>query len=217
MADLYATNGSIRYVATFQNWLRPAGASFDHLHKQLVGIDEHGPQVESKIWAAARNPAVFNDSLLTVAVRHGLVVAQLPGAVAIAGFGHRFPSLEVWSTSELSSPWQVPDDDRNGVADLVHALHAAAGPGVPCNEEWHHRPPDVDVEMPWHVVLKWRISTLAGFEGSTTIYLNTIGPRALRDLVVNRLDGLRADGRLAPGISIGDECDLPDNPLRYDA
>ena len=25
------------------------------------------------------------------------------------------------------------------VSDLVHALHAATGVGVPTNEEWHHR------------------------------------------------------------------------------
>lgn len=215
MADLYATNPHIRYVATFQNWLRPAGASFEHLHKQLVGIDEHGPQIESKIHAAARRPDVFNDDLLNVALRAGLVVATNDHAIAIAGFGHRFPSLEVWSTSELSSPWQLPDAERDAVADLVHAMHAAAGPDVPSNEEWHHRPPDVDVEMPWHVVLKWRVSTLAGFEGSTTIYLNTISPFALRDRVVPRLRELRDEGRLAEGIRIGDECAVTENPLHY--
>ena len=36
MRDLYNLDPAVRYVATFQNWLRPAGASFDHLHKQLV-------------------------------------------------------------------------------------------------------------------------------------------------------------------------------------
>lgn len=37
--DLYRGNPHARYVSAFQNWLRPAGASFEHLHKQLVAID----------------------------------------------------------------------------------------------------------------------------------------------------------------------------------
>ena len=37
------SNPFARHVVAFQNWLRPAGASFDHLHKQLVAIDEYGP------------------------------------------------------------------------------------------------------------------------------------------------------------------------------
>ncbi|HRW67583.1 MAG TPA: DUF4921 family protein, partial [Candidatus Competibacter sp.] len=40
--ELYVHNRYVRYVAVFQNWLKPAGASFDHLHKQLVAIDERG-------------------------------------------------------------------------------------------------------------------------------------------------------------------------------
>ena len=35
--------------------------------------------------------------------------------------------------------------------------------------------------MPWRVLIKWRISTAAGFEGGTKIYVNTIDPESLRD------------------------------------
>ncbi|MCW1073791.1 DUF4921 family protein, partial [Streptococcus anginosus] len=38
MRDLYEQNRYVKYVQVFQNWLRPAGASFEHLHKQLVSI-----------------------------------------------------------------------------------------------------------------------------------------------------------------------------------
>jgi galactose-1-phosphate uridylyltransferase len=42
--DIYLSNRYVRYVSVFQNWLRPAGASFDHLHKQL-GLDEWATQL----------------------------------------------------------------------------------------------------------------------------------------------------------------------------
>lgn len=215
MADLYESNRYVRYVAVFQNWLRPAGASFDHLHKQLVGIDEHGVQGELEVRAVRDNPNVFNDKAVNYAGYHNLVIAENDYAIANVGFGHRYPSLEIWSKSATSEPWRMTSDERHGMSDLVHAIHAATGADVPCNEEWHHKPPDVDVAMPWHIVLKWRVSTVAGFEGGTKIYLNTISPLDLRDRIVPELYRLRDYELLADDIKIAEECVCRPNPLRY--
>ena len=56
--------------------------------------------------------------------------------------------------------------------------------------------------MPLRAVLKWRISTLAGFEGGTRIYINTIDPWTLRDRACASLATLQATGALAPGITV---------------
>ncbi len=32
------------------------------------------------------------------------------------------------------------------------------------HEEWHHKAPSVDVAQPWRVMIKLRVSTLAGFD-----------------------------------------------------
>ena len=69
----------------------------------------------------------------------------------------------------------------------VHACHSAMGAELPCNEECYYRPPDGDVAMPWHILIKWRISNPAGFEAVTNIYVNTIDPWMLRDKVVTKL------------------------------
>jgi hypothetical protein len=69
--------------------------------------------------------------------------------------------------------------------------------------------------MPWRVVLKWRISNPAGFEGGTKIYVNTIDPWQLRERAVTQLRALRDEGRIAAGIRIGDECTPDDARLRY--
>ena len=86
---------------------------------------------------------------------------------------------------------------------------------MPSNEEWHHKPMDVDMPMPWRVMLKWRVSTLAGFEGGTKIYLNTIDPWMLRDRVVPELFRLRTEGRIAADTRIAIECECRPNCLRY--
>jgi galactose-1-phosphate uridylyltransferase len=214
LRDLYETNRYVRYVAVFQNWLRPAGASFDHLHKQLVAIDERGVQSELELAQVRANPNLYNEAAVNYAGYHNLVVAENDHAIAIAGFGHRFPALEIFSKGEANQPWNHTPEQIGGMSDLIHACHAATGTDVPSNEEWHHRPPDVDVPMPWRVVLKWRVSTLAGFEGGTKIYLNTISPEAVRDRVVDRLFRLRDEGRVAP-MKIAFECACAPNALHY--
>lgn len=206
----YLQNKHVKYVAVFQNWLRPAGASFDHLHKQVVGVDSLGASLQAEIARVNANGNIYR-AFVDWAYRAGLVVAANDGAVALAGVGHRYPSLEVYSTGPVSEPWLMEPEQVDAVSDLAHALHQATGTQVPLNEEWHYRAPGVAKEMPWRVVLKWRVSTLAGFEGATKIYLNTIDPRSLRERVVRELQQLRTSqaGTLAPGIRIGNECEQP--------
>lgn len=101
------------------------------------------------------------------------------------------------------------------MSDLTHAIHAATGVDVTYNEGWHYRSIDVALPMSWRVMLKWRVSTFAGFEGAIEIYLNTILPVMLRNRVVEKLFALREAGRLAPEIRIATETRYRPNPLRY--
>ncbi|WP_295579175.1 DUF4921 family protein [uncultured Lamprocystis sp.] len=214
LRDMYANNRYIRFVAVFQNWLKQAGASFDHLHKQLVAIDERGVQNDLALRRVRDNPNIYNEAAVNFAAYRNLVVAENDHAVAFAGFGHRFPTLEIFSKSERSQPWSHSAEELRGMSDLVHGCHAAAGPDIPCNEEWYYKPPDVDVPMPWRILIKWRVSTPAGFEGGTRIYVNTIDPEALRDRVVPRLFQLKNEGKIAP-MKIAFECACTPNCLRY--
>ncbi|MCT9820652.1 DUF4921 family protein [Microbacterium sp. W1N] len=215
LAEIEAAQPHAAYVAVFQNWLRPAGASFEHLHKQLVAIDEHGPQVDRELRMLAADRGLYQHRIADVAVEQRLLVAATDGAVAFAGIGHRYPSFEVYSTAAENLPHEHSERGVRAVSDLVHALHAATGVHVPTNEEWHYRPRRAPWPMPWRVLVKWRISTPAGFEGGTKVYVNTIDPWELRRRAVVELERLRGEGRLAPGIRIGDECVAADAHLRY--
>ncbi len=213
MRDLYRKYPQAKYVAAFQNWLKPAGASFDHLHKQLVTIDERGVQAEREIAKVALSPDIYNRLALNYAIAHGLVIAENEHAIAFAGFGHRFPTLEIYSKAAANFPWKHHPDAVRGMSDLIHACHVATGPEIATNEEWYHRPPDTETKMPWRVMLKWRVSTLAGFEGGTKINVNTIDPFALADRALTQLTAHRE--RLAPGIALGAECDARPGSLAY--
>lgn len=211
---LHRDNPAAAYVSVFQNWLAPAGASFEHLHKQLVAIDEVPAKAQHELAALAGDPDLYNRLGVDHAVDHGLVVAENDHAVAVAGVGHRYPALVIYSKSEAGLPWEHSDVELRGVSDLLHSCHAATGARVPCNEEWHYRPVGVVTAMPWRIVLKWRISNPAGFEGATGIFVNTIDPHALRERVLPVLRELRAQGRIAP-VRIGGECSNSRGTLRY--
>ncbi|MDO4412447.1 DUF4921 family protein [Cutibacterium sp.] len=208
MVQLHRHNKHVRYVVAFQNWLKPAGASFDHLHKQLVAIDEVGADNESVLPKAVLDPDLFNRWGPDFAVEHGLVLARNEGAVMTVGFGHRYPSVEVWSTSRADQPWRVDPDGIDAVSDLLHAAHVAVGDDVPANEEWHYRPLRTGVPVPWRIILKLRVSTLAGFEGGTKIYVNTISPATLAAMLLPKLFEAREAGRIA-AMDLGEECVIP--------
>ena len=216
-ADLYHRNRYVPYVAVFQNWMKPAGASFDHLHKQLVAIDDRSVNANQEIELARANPNMYNEWGVDYAGYQNLVIAENDYAVCFAGFGHRYPTLEVYSKSEHTQPWHHTAEEMNGVSDLVHACHAAAGAGVSCNEEWYTKPIDSDVAMPWRILIKWRVSTLAGFEGGTKIYLNTQSPWTVRDRMVPEFYRLRDEGIINQDIRIATECTVERNSLKYNA
>ncbi len=183
---LHTINPAVKLVSVFQNWLSPAGASFNHLHKQLVGVDTLGPDLGDQLARLEQEPDLYQRWGLDFPEEQGLVIARNDSAVMTAGVGHRFPAVEVWSTVP-GRPWELDDKALRDWSDLVHAAHAATGVGVPTNEEWHYQPPSVAAPMPLRAIVKWRLSTPAGFEGGTRIYVNTIDPWTLRRRVHDQL------------------------------
>ena len=212
--DIYANNRYVRYVSVFQNWLAPAGASFDHLHKQLVALDEWGVSVEEEIDLIRENPNIYTEQVVNFAAYSNFTFAENDYAIALADIGHRYPCVAVYSKSPHARPNEHTDEEVRGFSDLVHAVHAAMGPQIACNEEWYYTPRDALVKMPWHILIKWRTNNPAGFEGGTKIYINPISPIALRDKLVPRLYELRNAKKIAP-FRIAEECQLVPNCLKY--
>ncbi|HUW58710.1 MAG TPA: DUF4921 family protein [Planctomycetota bacterium] len=214
MQDIYANNRYVRYISVFQNWLAPAGASFDHLHKQLVALDEWGVSVEEEIDLVRDNPNIYNEQVVNFAAYSNFTFAENDHAIALADIGHRFPTVAVYSKSANVRPGELTAEELRGFSDLVQAVHAAMGPQIACNEEWYYTPRDAVAKMPWHILIKWRTNNPAGFEGGTKIYINPISPIALRDKLVPRLYELR-DAKKIASFKIAEECQLAPNCLKY--
>ena len=214
MRDITLSNRYVRYVSVYQNWLPPAGASFDHLHKQLVAVDEWGASISNQIKMLRDDPNVYNDLAANFAAHHNLVFAENDYAIALVGIGHRYPTIEIFSRSESGRPHEHTDGEIRGVSDLVHAIHAVMGSQISCNEEWYYTPVDAVYTMPWHVLIKWRVNVPAGFEGGTGIFINPMTPIELRDVLVPRMYSLRDEGKIV-WLRIAEECRVDPNPLNY--
>jgi len=212
--DIHDNNRYVRYISVYQNWRREAGASFDHLHKQLVALDEWGVSVEHELELAAKNPNMYNEYAANFAAYNNYVICENDHAVAFADIGHRHPTIAIYSKSAHCRPSEHTDEELRGFSDIVHGIHAAMGSGISCNEEWYYMPRDSIIPMPWHVLIKWRINIPAGFEGGTKIYVNPMFPEEVRDQIVPRLFELRGQGKIAD-MKIAEECPVKPNSLQY--
>ncbi|HNZ29573.1 MAG TPA: DUF4921 family protein [Candidatus Goldiibacteriota bacterium] len=214
MMNIYNNNRFARYVAVFQNWLKPAGASFDHLHKQLVALDEWGVALERERDLLRKNPNIYNEMGANLALYYNLVVAENEHAIAFSDIGHRYPTIAIFYKGEKTFPKDLDENELRGFSDIVHAIHAALTSQTAANEEWYYTPKDSVDTVPWHILIKMRINTPAGFEGGTKIYINPMNPYDLRDKVITRLMQLRQQEKTGD-IKIGQECGSEPNPLRY--
>ncbi|MGH7442044.1 MAG: DUF4921 family protein, partial [bacterium] len=213
--ELHRENPYVKHVAVYQNWLAPAGASFDHLHKQVLGVDTWGAGIQRRLEVLRRFPPFYNQVLLAALKARSLILAENATAVAVVEPGHIYPCLAVYSKSQSSDPSSLSPDELKGFSDLLRAMHAASGSRVPCNEEWYFRPRGAEPALPFHVLVKWRVNIPAGFEGGSEIHINPLFPEQLRDRLLPGLRELAAKGEL-PGTSLGADCSCEDGCLRYD-
>jgi galactose-1-phosphate uridylyltransferase len=215
MQDIVSNNRYVRSISVFKNWLQAAGATFDHLHTQIVAIDEWGAAMERKIKLVVQDKNVYNTYGPNFAGYNNLIFAENDYALAFVGIGHRFPTVEIFSKAVNARPSDHTPEEVRGMSDLVRAVHAAIGRSISVNEEWHHTPMDSIFKIPWHVFVKLRINTPAGFEGGTNIYINPLTPTVFRDKLVPRFYDLRRDGVIDGSIRIAEECVVVPNPLQY--
>ncbi len=213
--DISKKNRFVRYISIYQNWLPPAGASIYHLHKQLVGLDEWGLNIEKKVEQATKNNNIYNEYGANLALYNDLIIAENEYSLAFADIGHRYPSIAIYSKSIEPFPTRQSYIEIRDMSNLLYACHKAMGNNLSCNEEWYYTPFDTIHIFPWHILLKWRVNIAAGFEGVTEIYINPISPSQIKEHMTKKLNDLREQGVIDKNIKIGQECNTSQNPLLY--
>jgi UDPglucose--hexose-1-phosphate uridylyltransferase len=169
-----------RYVQAFVNQGRPAGASIEHPHAQIVALDFVPPAVESEL---ARITSAGHD-LVTPAVSD----ARDSGRVVVDG------DATAWCAYAPAAPYEVAIAHRDAssrfatasgdeLAELARVLQsvlartARVAGDPPYNVVFHSAPGLVDVAHGhWWIEVSPRLSVQAGFEMGTGVLVATVPP-----------------------------------------
>jgi galactose-1-phosphate uridylyltransferase len=194
--SIYSANRFARYVAVFQNWLRMAGASFDHLHKQIVGVDFTGKPLDLYLRKYREDRSALSRQI-SAARREGRLIAESEAGVIFADGGRMYPSITL-SVKHASADIFQAEGELCGMAKLLHGVHAVLGPDMPCNEEWFLPPWRHSRNIPFQINISLRSNAPAGFENITGVYVHEYAPHMLCDMFKSGLKALLGVGKISP-------------------
>ncbi|HBT47053.1 MAG TPA: galactose-1-phosphate uridylyltransferase [Peptococcaceae bacterium] len=182
----HARDGRLAYVQIFKNYGTEAGASLRHPHSQLIATPVIPPDLQEEIRRAEeymeREESCLYCDLLETELRQGArVVAFNKHFLAFCPFASRFP-FETWIFPRQHQP-SFGDLTDAQLEDLVSLLQdlldrlAKTLADPPFNLIVRTAP--LHQEVPtyhWHLQLLPRLTTVAGFEWGTNIYINPTSP-----------------------------------------
>lgn len=171
----------IAWATVFKNSGPAAGASLEHVHSQLIGLDFVPPVMEAEL-AAFREPGHSFGDLIRWAEAHGCVVADAADLVAMIPPAPRQP-LETWILPREPEPhFHATSHARvAALADLTRRIVATidrAAPGADYNW-WLHQAPCGERAVGgwhWHLEILPRLAPFAGFELATGCHITTLSP-----------------------------------------
>jgi len=188
----------LNYVAFFRNNGLAAGSSLSHPHTQIIATPITPTNIRLEIEEARRHyddrmHCVYCETIEKEREAGARVVLETAAFFVFEPFASRWP-FETWIVPKQHAPVLAPGPDDQ-VRALAMALQATLGAlyralGDPaynlvlheaplrdsCEDYWH-----------WHIEILPRLSTAAGFELGTGIWINTMLPEDaaayLRDFV----------------------------------
>lgn len=195
---------SVRYVSIFRNHGQEGGASLSHAHSQIIGTPLVPKTIEEELRAsravAKKRNACAYCKLILIERRSPRLIYEKDDFIVFAPWASIFP-FEFWVIPKRHSPSlsSIRTDEIRSLAVAMRATlgSLAAALGDPPYNYGFHTAPTVGRHdyYHWHLEVYPRLSTLAGFELSTGMYINTLLPeeaaRLLRARVREQIPKLR--------------------------
>ncbi len=170
----YISQEGIEYVSIFKNWGRVAGASLSHTHTQLVALPLVPPILKEEMEAITSAPRCPYCSLVEREASSDRLIFENEGFVLIAPFSSMVP-YETWILPKKHAS-DLEDLDSGGLAQVLgEALRRLDQllSGPPYNYMIRQLP---DRRYHLNIRIQPAISTMAGFEKNTGIFINTVPP-----------------------------------------
>ncbi|MGE3164625.1 MAG: DUF4921 family protein [Planctomycetota bacterium] len=181
VTDLPLTTGVI-----IKNVGRPAGASIDHCHSQLIAPPVVPVNLAAELhmvadWHARHGESRFDVLIATERATGVRIVHEGQHIVALCPYAPRFP-YETWllPTAPVSHFEDTTSATRAELADVVRDILSGMEADLghpPYNYVLHSAPfRDAAPSYRWRVEILPRVTRVAGFEQATGLYINPISP-----------------------------------------
>ena len=209
MTDMCARNPFITFITVFQNWLSEAGASIEHWHKQMLGIDFWGHVLLREASLTKDCPTFYRDFICETVNQENLLIAENKHAFAYIEIGSKTGRITICSKSKNLRPQEHTLEEIHAMSDLTHAVLSTITPLTPYNEKWFYTPfHQEDFVTPWRISISLRANVNAGFENITQKLINPISPKKLADAIRNLM--ISKSAHFAPNITITSKNISPD-------
>ena len=184
----HARNGALEHCLILYNNGRPAGASLEHPHSQLYAISVQPPSLRDELEGAHRfrddnGACVFCRTLEDERRAGTRIVFENEAFVVFAPYAARTP-FETWimprrhsaSFGDLDRSWEKPAFAEALQLTLRSLYNGLNDP--PFNYFIHSTPFKADGAdaYHWHLELIPKLSTAAGFELGTGMWINVVKP-----------------------------------------
>jgi UDPglucose--hexose-1-phosphate uridylyltransferase len=196
----HARNGALEQVVILYNHGRPAGASLEHPHSQLYAIGVRPPSLDAELEGAQRfqhenGACVFCRTLEDERRAGTRVVFENEAFVVFAPYAARTP-FETWIMPRRHSPSfgeLDPTREKPAFAEALQVTLRALYDGLndpPFNYFIHSVPLKADSSdaYHWHLELIPKLSTAAGFELGTGMWINVVKPEESAAFLRDRIN-----------------------------
>ncbi|MDF0591314.1 galactose-1-phosphate uridylyltransferase [Candidatus Methanocrinis natronophilus] len=167
----------VAYVSIFKNWGRRAGASLSHTHSQLVALPVVPPALLREMEAIKRAPRCPYCSLTEREASSKRLIFENEGFILIAPFSSEAP-YETWilPKEHISDLEAFEAADIEGLAEVLGEAHRRLD-RLLASPPYHLTVQQLPDDR-YHINIRIQpaISTIAGFEKNTGIFINPVSP-----------------------------------------
>ena len=182
-----AKDPRFRYVMVFKNFGRPAGASLEHSHSQLIALPVLPRMVSSELQGSLsyfnyKDRCIYCDIIRQEIQQDIRLVCENERFVTVTPFAPRTP-FEMWIMPRRHhSSYEAQDEES--LADLTAIFSESLRrldsciPGVPYNFVLHTQPLRSEPleYYHWHFEIVPKLTSIAGFEWGSGFYINPMPP-----------------------------------------
>jgi UDPglucose--hexose-1-phosphate uridylyltransferase len=185
-----------RYLLIYKNHGERAGATFEHVHSQLVALPFVPREAQDEIDGLHKHfeatcRCIYCDIIQRESEQGERLVSESDRFVALCPFAPRF-GYEIWilPKNHASNFDQSSDADIAALAESLRTCTAKLNlviENAPFNFVIHTAPNEesADQRYHWHMEILPQITRAAGFEWGTGMHMNSVAPedaaRLLRD------------------------------------